>query len=101
MYWDVLKYLEDVLRCQCIEGCIRCKYIQYILQYIGCIENWQDVLKCIEGCIGCIAFTAECIERCTDCAVMPGCISDALKNCRMYCRLYCRSSKGCIRCIEI
>jgi hypothetical protein len=99
MYWDVSKYLEDVLRC--IEGCIRCKleYIQYILQYIGCIENWQDVLKCIEGCIGCIAFTAGCIERCT--AVMPGCISDVLKNCRMYCRLYCRSSKGCIRCIEI
>jgi hypothetical protein len=38
--------------------------IQYIFQYIRCIENWHDVLKCIEGCIGCIVITAGlgCIE---------------------------------------
>jgi hypothetical protein len=31
-----------------------------ILQYIGCIENWHYVLKCIEICIGCIVFMAGC-----------------------------------------
>jgi hypothetical protein len=53
MYWDVSKSLEDVLRYIAGLGCIG---------YIGCIDNWHDVLKCIEGCIGCIVIMAGCIE---------------------------------------